>query len=1180
MHLYNLTLQKASAITHSVYGNFSGAKQHEIVVSRAAKTLELLRPDENGKVQSVCSTEVFGVVRSIAAFRLTGAHKDYIVVGSDSGRIVILDYNAEKNRFDKVHQETYGKSGCRRIVPGQFLAVDPKGRACMIAAAEKQKLVYVFNRDSANALTISSPLEAHKTHTLLFHCVGVDVGFDNPIFGCIEFDYTDTDQWDSGITLEEQEKVLTYYELDLGLNHVIRKWSQPVDQTANLLVAVPGGKDGPGGVLVCSEGKITYQHMNHDPLSCPIPRRADLPAERETLIVTTVTHKQKDLFFMLLQSEYGDVFKVTLDYKDDVVQQVQCQYFDTLSVAMNLCILRTGFLFAASEFGNHAFYQFSSLGDDNEPVTTTSASDASIVFVPSGQLRNLVVIDEMDSVSPVTSAKWMDLANEGNPQLYTLCGRAKRSTLRALRHGLAVQEMAVSELPGHPTAVWTVKTSASEEYDRYLIVSFSNGTLVLSVGETVEEVTDSGFLVTSPTLGVTLLGQNALVQVHPNGIRHIQADQRISEWKTPGKMTITKCAVNNRQVVVALSEGELIYFELDSNGNLSEVEKKELGGEVACLALGPIPQRRVRSRYLAVADYNQTVKIFSLDPSDCMQVLSMQALADVAESACLSHLGETTENAPLYLNVGLRNGLLMRTTVDPVTGQLSDTRTRFLGTKPVRLFDMVLSPGTHGLLALSSRPWLCYRHLRRITVTPLSYSMLEYASPFNSEQCAHGIVAVAKDMLRIIMVERYGETFNQTRIPLDFTPRRFVRIKDTSNVVVIESDHQPAKPFKEEDEESMAVDEETGGEGELLAGEGRGDKGTWSSAVRIVNLNDSTTLAHQELDNNETAISVAICKFHGAKEATYVIVGAIANLTLAPKSHSGAFLRTYKVLKNNTLEFVHKTPVEEPPYALHAFNERLLVGCGQYLRIYDLGKKKLLKKCECKNIPTQAVTLDSMGSRIYVGDLQESFHYVKYKKSENQLYVFADDVSPRWVTCACIVDFDTMAGADKFGNIFICRINSKVSDEIELDETGAKMRIDEPLLNGACHKLVNIANFHVGEVVTSISRVALQTGGREALVYTTIYGTVGALIPFTSKEDVEFFSHLEMHLRQQSPPLCGRDHLSYRSYYVPVKGGVDGDLCEMFANLEPDAQKLIADELDRTPAEVLKKLDDIANHLL
>jgi splicing factor 3B subunit 3 len=40
----------------------------------------------------------------------------------------------------------------------------------MIAGIEKQKLVYVMNRDASSRLTISSPLEAHKsqvyTHVL------------------------------------------------------------------------------------------------------------------------------------------------------------------------------------------------------------------------------------------------------------------------------------------------------------------------------------------------------------------------------------------------------------------------------------------------------------------------------------------------------------------------------------------------------------------------------------------------------------------------------------------------------------------------------------------------------------------------------------------------------------------------------------------------------------------------------------------------------------------------------------------------------------------------------------------------------------------------------------------------------------------------------------------------------
>lgn len=62
-----------------------------------------------------------------------------------------------------------------------------------------------------------------------------------------------------------------------------------------------------------------------------------------------------------------------------------------------------------------------------------------------------------------------------------------------------------------------------DEFDAYIIVSFVNATLVLSIGETVEEVTDSGFLGTTPTLSCSLLGEDALVQVSKFTINVIRA---------------------------------------------------------------------------------------------------------------------------------------------------------------------------------------------------------------------------------------------------------------------------------------------------------------------------------------------------------------------------------------------------------------------------------------------------------------------------------------------------------------------------------------------------------------------------------------------------------------------------------------------------------------------------------
>lgn len=59
---------------------------------------------------------MFSLIRSLTSFRLTGSNIDLLVVGSDSGKILFLEFKHDE--FSKVHLETYGKSGCRRIIPG------------------------------------------------------------------------------------------------------------------------------------------------------------------------------------------------------------------------------------------------------------------------------------------------------------------------------------------------------------------------------------------------------------------------------------------------------------------------------------------------------------------------------------------------------------------------------------------------------------------------------------------------------------------------------------------------------------------------------------------------------------------------------------------------------------------------------------------------------------------------------------------------------------------------------------------------------------------------------------------------------------------------------------------------------------------------------------------------------
>ncbi|KAK5787969.1 hypothetical protein VI817_010465 [Penicillium citrinum] len=1197
MFMYSLTIQPPTAITQAILGQFAGTKEQQIVTASGSK-LTIHRPDPSqGKVTPIFSQDVFGIIRSLAAFRLAGSSKDYIIIGSDSGRITIIEYLPSENRFNRIHLETFGKSGVRRVVPGQYLAVDPKGRACLIASVEKNKLVYVLNRNSQAELTISSPLEAHKPQTLVFAMISLDVGYENPVFAALEVDYAEADQDPTGVAYEEIEKVLVYYELDLGLNHVVRKWSDPVDRTANMLFQVPGGADGPSGVLVCAEDNITYRHSNQDAFRVPIPRRrgpTENP-ERKRTIVSGVMHKMRGAFFFLLQTEDGDMFKLTLDMVEDdngqltgEVQRLKIKYFDTVPVASNLLILKSGFLYVAGEAGDHHFYQFEKLGDDDEETEFSSddfSADPSVpydaIFFQPRTYENLNLMETINSLNPLIDSKVANLTEDDAPQIYSVCGTGARSTFRTLKHGLEVAEIVESELRTVPSAVWTTKLTRADEYDAYIVLSFANGTLVLGIGEVVEEVTDTGFLSTAPTLAVQQLGEDSLIQVHPRGIRHLLAGGRVNEWPAPQHRSIVAAATNERQVAVALSSGEIVYFEMDTDGTLAEYdERRQMSGTVTSLSLGEVPEGRMRSSFLAVGCDDSTVRILSLDPDSTLENKSVQALTSAPSALNIMAMADSSSGgSTLYLHIGLYSGVYLRTVLDEVTGELSDTRTRFLGAKPVKL-SQVSVKGQTAVLALSSRPWLGYSDIqtKSFMLTPLDYVGLEWGWNFSSEQCVEGMIGIQGRNLRIFSIEKLDNNMLQESIPLAYTPRRFVKHPEQPLFYVIEADNGVLSPATRQ---SLIQDAQSrNGDVAILPPEEFGHPrgtGHWASCIQIVDpISTKSVVFTLDLEDNEAAVSVAAVPFSSQDDETFLVVGTAKDMSVSPPSSAGGFIHIYRFQEDGReLEFIHKTKVEEPPLALLAFQGRLLAGIGSVLRLYDLGMKQLLRKCQAPVVPKTIVGLQTQGSRIVVSDVRESVTYVVYKFQENILIPFVDDSIARWTTSTTMVDYETVAGGDKFGNLWMVRCPGKVSEQADEDGSGAHLVHERGYLQGTPNRLELMVHYYTQDIPTSLHKAQLVAGGRDIVVWTGLQGTVGMFVPFVSREDVDFFQSLEMQLASEHPPLAGRDHLIYRGYYAPSKGVIDGDLCEMYFLLPSGKKMQIAAELDRSVREIERKISDM-----
>jgi splicing factor 3B subunit 3 len=210
--------------------------------------------------------------------------------------------------------------------------------------------------------------------------------------------------------------------------------------------------------------------------------------------------------------------------------------------------------------------------------------------------------------------------------------------------------------------------------------------------------------------------------------------------------------------------------------------------------------------------------------------------------------------------------------------------------------------------------------------------------------------------------------------------------------------------------------------------------------------------------------------------------------------------------------------------------------------------------------------------------MMQSVQVIRYDASLNRLALIARDPSPRPIVSQELLDFNTVAVGDKFGNISILRL-PQGADAGTVDLSGQRALWDSSR-EDATPKLELLCSYYVGEVVTSMTRSSLVAGGAESLIYVTVTGRMGALVPFTSRDDVDFFSQLESALRKEASRPTGRDPQSYRSYYAPAMHVVDGDLCDAFNSLSHEQQTKIAEDLDRTVGEIMKKLEDTRNGLL
>jgi splicing factor 3B subunit 3 len=201
--------------------------------------------------------------------------------------------------------------------------------------------------------------------------------------------------------------------------------------------------------------------------------------------------------------------------------------------------------------------------------------------------------------------------------------------------------------------------------------------------------------------------------------------------------------------------------------------------------------------------------------------------------------------------------------------------------------------------------------------------------------------------------------------------------------------------------------------------------------------------------------------------------------------------------------------------------------------------------------------------------------------AHEMLCVVASDAIPRLLSAAIFLDDRTIAVADRFGTIAILRIpqdarltlpfargahNSAIQSALSEDADDGELSVAEKLqelsdaleFRQARNFLKTTNSFCVGEAVNTLQCCRIQHDGVEAasnvtadvLVYGTVLGTVGCLIPFIDEYDAVVAAHLMPLIHRHFATPSRRDLSSWRGLMCPAKAVIDGDLVELLRTKE------------------------------
>ena len=1130
MYFYSFTLQEPQKVVNAASGNFTGKSSEGVdeVVVNLGTQISLYRQigdEDESTFSRIFTRPTFCHVLNVQTLSFPGEEDsknfhDFLGLIADSGNITIADLSGDG--YKEIICIPYGRTGMRRMEPGFYFNISLCGRAIFAAALEKYKIAWPIAQNDQAIPEISAPIETTRSHAFVYHTVALDVGYESPTFAVIERLFKpDKSKPEPRFVPEKHEKLLVYYEVDPSIKSIVRRAENKILPTATHLVPIPGKLyDCPGGVLVCSVGNAQYfPTIGAEGSLIMIPMRS---GGEPSIIIASATFASNGEWFAFLENQFGDLLVANMNEHGEIV----IKYCDTIPLSKSILILRQGVLAAFGEVCENNFYYIRDPdGDDALEFEPNTENTRITQFTSTGTMSNLIKM-------AVVPSEYESYSGD----IVTLHGTKTKSSLKFTRRGIPIEILHQVGFGGQSYFIKAVKKDPKDQYDSYILISSFASTRILEVTKDgkISEFNDSIFVRDNQTLDVFQMynpHSYSTVQIHSKGIRVCTQDLVQKNWsRDQTNAYIVASASNTGQVVIAYNDSTLILFEAGDNAIPNEVSSfhLEIDGTIVALAIPQPPEGIRTAKWLAIGTDQMMVLIVSLgghteeDVKNKWTITARQIVNDkISSLAFLSVPG-----VGHVLHIGNDNGVLQRAILDDNEGKIDNPQVRYLGRDPIT-FNKIVINNRNCLIANSSSPFL----IQGLSISQVAAPNFSTICQIKASFCPDiGFAGITGNNLMIFEINDLHASMSTISVPIPMTPRQIVYIPNTSSVFVICSD--------------------------VI-------NGVWHNIYMFYDYVKNELSTPIEYGEGFCATSAAFIESENA-----ICVGFAENLRFNPRSCTSGRIVLIDPISNAVH---HTTNIEDIPGAIGQFENGILCGIGRNIRIYKVGMKSLLKYCESRTIPFFISFVNSIGNIIVVGDSAESYHFVKFDKANSIMTPFCDDCTPRFPLSTVLLDRATVASGDRFGNFVVLRIPAEVSDDAEVDPSGVGMVWEHRDFSGTPNKFDMAASFHIGDPITGMS---LALSGH-CIIYATISGQLGAMIPFSTDADASIMKRLEIEMRKKQLSMCGRIHEQFRSYYTPLTNVIDGDLVRSFLDLKYNEQEEIAKAMKCTTFDISRQLVSI-----